>query len=47
MNKEKRVGLNTLPRETLLSRTANPTEAQTIGKFPPVVQLTVHTLQIS
>ena len=34
MNKEKNVGLNTLPGDTLLSRTANPTEARTIGKFP-------------
>ena len=34
MNKEKNVGLNALPRDTLLSRTANPTEARTIGKFP-------------
>ena len=34
MNKEKHVGLDTLPRDTLLSRTANPTEARTIGMFP-------------
>ena len=36
MSKEKHVGLNTLPWDTLLSRPANPTEARTIGKFPPV-----------
>ena len=34
MNKEKHVGLNTQPWDILLSRTANPTETQTIGKFP-------------
>ena len=34
MNKEKHIGLNTLPGDTLPSHTANPTETHTIGMFP-------------
>ena len=34
MNKEKQVGLSPLPWDTLLPRTASPTDAQTIGRFP-------------
>ena len=34
MNKEKEFGLSPLPWDTLLPRTASPTDAQTVGGFP-------------
>ena len=34
INEQRKVGLNTLPGDTLPSHTANPTETHTIGMFP-------------